>query len=271
MTLLLQGAGKSGKAVGGGGGGGAESAAFLARTSGLDSTHSNAYIALIDGLVADGIWSKFDALYIFATQDSTTALLNLVSATYNATSNNSPTFNADRGFTGVSGGNPYIDTGFNPASASSPKYVQDSAHLSMWNLTNTSFGNAACGIDDAAAHFLMIYPKYDGTSGFMPVNQTALGANFSVGDPRGHNLANRSSSTARQGYRNASSIFSESIASATVPNGNIWCLFFHNLSGGGGGNGHQHAMLSFGSSLSSTDVTNFYNRLRTFMTVVGVP
>jgi hypothetical protein len=30
-------------------------------------------------------------------------------------------------------------------------------------------------------------------------------------------------------------------------------------------------MASIGSSLSSTDVTNFYNRLRTYMTAVGVP
>src|SRR4051812_42354 len=60
----------------------AASTTFLARTSGLNGTHTNAYNALICGMVADGTWcgSLFDAIYIFATQDSTTALLNLCAA-----------------------------------------------------------------------------------------------------------------------------------------------------------------------------------------------
>jgi len=37
------------------------------------------------------------------------------------------------------------------------------------------------------------------------------------------------------------------------------------------GSNIQAAMASIGSSLSSTDATNFYNRLRTYMTAVGVP
>ena len=78
-----------------------ESAVFLARTSGLDTTHVNAYTALIDGLVADGVWSKFDVLRIYATQNSTTALLNLKSSSFTAVTHGSPSFTADRGFTGV--------------------------------------------------------------------------------------------------------------------------------------------------------------------------
>ena len=85
---------------------------FLARTTGLDATHTNAYTALINGLVTDGIWDKLDVFHIYATQDSTTAKLNLVSSSFTATANGSPTFTADRGFTGVNGSSTvYIDTG----------------------------------------------------------------------------------------------------------------------------------------------------------------
>jgi hypothetical protein len=37
------------------------------------------------------------------------------------------------------------------------------------------------------------------------------------------------------------------------------------------GAGYQIAMASIGSSLNSTEATNFYNRLRTYMTSMGVP
>src|SRR2546430_1348992 len=83
----------------GGGGGGSHAAAFLARTSGLDGTHTTAYTDFINGLDTDSLFSKFDLIQIYATQDSTTALLNLVSTSFNATPLNSPTFTADRGFT----------------------------------------------------------------------------------------------------------------------------------------------------------------------------
>jgi len=42
-------------------------------------------------------------------------------------------------------------------------------------------------------------------------------------------------------------------------------------SGTTAGSAYQCAMASIGSSLNGTDATNFYNRLRTYMTAVGVP
>jgi hypothetical protein len=249
---------------------GAEASAFLARTSGLDANHTSAYTTLINGLVADGLWSKFDVLYVFATQNSTTALLNLISSSYPGIPNSAPTFTADRGYNSVNGGNAYIDTGFNPATAPSPKFTQNSAHISMWNLTNLAMSNAACGIAGPDAHYVMIYPNQDGTNGIAPLNQTNLPL-FTAGDCRGHQLNSRTGSIVHNHYKNAVSVLSDATASATVPNGNIWCCFFHNLSGSGGGNGHQHAMLSIGLGMSSVDATNFYNRSRTYMTSVGVP
>ena len=68
---------------------GADSAAytnFIARTSGLNDTHDDAYKALLNSLTdaglfaSDGTSTVFDVLYIFKTQDATTANLNLVSS-----------------------------------------------------------------------------------------------------------------------------------------------------------------------------------------------
>src|SRR5260370_1748066 len=91
-------------ALASGGGDAAATTAFLARVvsngTTLDATHINAYKALINGLVNDGVFSKFDGLWVLATQDFPTAKLNLVSSSFTLTNNgNDPTFGADRGCT----------------------------------------------------------------------------------------------------------------------------------------------------------------------------
>lgn len=270
MTLLLTGAGKSGKAAGGGGG--AEASAFLARTSGLDTTHRNAYIALIDGLVADGVWSKLDMLHVYATQDTVTAQLNLISTSYPATLHGSPAFTADRGYQGVDASTTvWIGTGFTPSSVSSPKFVLNSAHISAWSVTNAAgTTNGPIGAQPASTGHATIFPKYnDNVTTYMRLNSTGL-LSASISNASGHFIANRSASGALQSYRNGGSIATSSDASTSVPNAEVFTLSV-NTSSGPLGSPHQVAMASIGSSLSSTDVTNFYNRLRTFMTVVGVP
>ncbi len=271
MSLTLLAAGPSG--IGTGTPAGAEASAFLARTSGLNGAHNLAYIALINGLVSDGVWSKLDFLHIYATQDSTTALLNLVSSSYPGTTHGSPTFAADLGYTGATGSTVYIDTGFNPTSASSPKFVQNSAHISAWVVTNIQSTTGPAGAyNNAVNAHTYILPYYTDNKAYFRTNCTASagGDGFAHTDSRGHFLANRSSSTAIQGYLGGSSVVSNASSASTLLNNNIYTVGT-NSGGTPGGTGLQVAMASAGSSMSSTDATNFYNRLRTYMTAVGVP
>src|SRR5260370_13754601 len=82
---------------------------FLNRASGVDIAHGEAYKAFLNTLTTNGLFNAdgttpfFDVLYLFATQNSATAILNLVSSSFAATLNGSPTFTTDRGFTGVDG------------------------------------------------------------------------------------------------------------------------------------------------------------------------
>jgi hypothetical protein len=258
---------------GGGGGGGAapgpNATAFLARTSGLDTTHRNAYIDFINGLDTDSLFAKFDWLQVYATQDSTTALLNLVSSSYNATLVTAPTFTADRGFTGVSGN--YIDSGFNPSTAGSPNYVQNSSHISLWSVID--IGGVALspmGIDSFLGE-TEIFPRYNDGNAYFRINGSAI-SGVTNASPVGHFIANRSSSTAVQGYKNGSSVLTATDNSHAPLNHNFpVCAQYHYDSSTLVISTHQIAMASMGSSLNSTDVTNLYNRLRTYMTAVGVP
>jgi len=254
-------------AVGIAGGAGSHASAFLARTSGLDGTHTTAYTNLINGLDTDGIFSKLDLLHIYATQDSTTALLNLVSTSFGGTANGSPTFTVDRGFTGVDGSTTvYIDSGFDASTAPTPQFVQNSAHVSAWCVTDIgAFARAVIG--NVGGNETDIYPKHSDNNTYYRVNASGISGVANT-TSNGHYCANRSSSSAVQGYKNGSSVLTNNAAtSGAVVGGNFQILKALNL----GGSAHQLAMASIGASLSSTDVTNFYNRLRTYMTAVGVP
>jgi hypothetical protein len=145
--------------------------AFLARANAitaLDGTHTIAYTNSICGLVADGVWPKFDVLMVFATQSSGVSLLNLTNATYSATS--TATFTTDRGWFD-SGVFRSILTNFNPIAAVGPQFTQNSAHISFWNLLNATSTVVALGDSN---HALIIYFQNFPTITFMYASMTRL-------------------------------------------------------------------------------------------------
>lgn len=241
-----------------------EARSFFARTSGLTAPRKRLYDQLIKGLKADGIWSTFDALYVFAAPDNTTALVNLVSSSYTATGNVTPSFAVDLGFTG-NGTTQSVNTNFNPSTATSPNFVQNNANIFAWS--NTSAATAE-EIGGQLNNFLILVPRFTGDLFVSAVNNNVT--NNSVANVNGTGLfaAERTASNAVQSYRNATSLLTAATASSAVQNLNI--SFAGNIFGGGTP-GPQTSAAGFGSSLGQTKQTALYNRLRTFMTAIGVP
>lgn len=249
-----------------------ESAAFLARTSGLDSRHAIAYDTMICGLVSDGVFAKLDMLHVYATQDSATSLLNLVSASFAGT-NHSAVFTADSGWKGTHDGSDYIDTGFNPTTASSPKFTQNSAHVSFWGAVNDGLGTGGIvgGGNALGASQSNIFPYLTADSKtYFQVNDVGLAGATGVNTTQGHFVANRSSSVQVTGYRNGSSVLSNG-AAASVALANIsFDTLSWNNNGTHTGSGVRGGAASIGSSLSAGEVTAFYNRLHTYFLAIGV-
>jgi hypothetical protein len=114
-----------------------------------------------------------------------------------------------------------------------------------------------------------IFP-YDG-SGFQARAQSATNQMATNTNPTGFFVANRTSSTVVESWRNGVNLLTQASNSGGL------IAFPIAVTGGivAGGpcytSNNQVAMASIGSSLSSTDATNFYSRLRTYMTAVGVP
>lgn len=248
--------------------------AFLARLTGSpNSTHQTAYCTLIDGLVTDSVFTKLDALYMFAADTSANALLNLISSSNNAT-NVSATFAADAGFTG-NGTNQYVNTTVDPTATT--QFTQNSAHISLW--FNTTTPNNAGGrhgyIDGGATKGTYGSPGSGANPPAVNVN-----SNFDLvvtaatnNSEKKHIIGNRSTSAARQIYLNGVNDGSDTVASQTIPSGATFWIGCRNLGGSPNQctNG-QFMMYSIGASLSSTDAGNLYARVHTYLqTIAGIP
>lgn len=118
----------------------AEAEALVAR---FTTPPNDARKALIDTLVGSlktaGAWEKMDAFYMTAAADGQAARQNWIADQYNLSAFSSPVFTADRGYT-PDGASSYLDSGFNPTTAVSPKFTQDSAHMAAWHLTDLANG-----------------------------------------------------------------------------------------------------------------------------------
>lgn len=90
--------------------------------------------ALVGTLKTAGVWTALDILYVLAAADSQAALLNWKNpATFTAVPVNSPTFVADRGFTG-DGAASRVRTGFTP-STNGVNFTQNNGSIWAWSRT----------------------------------------------------------------------------------------------------------------------------------------
>ena len=243
--------------------------AYLARTVGGNEGGNGANIAtLIDGLVSDGVWAKLDALYVMAQQNQTDALLNLVGTSYGLTSVGllrSAIFTSYLGFSGFSGA-VYLNTGFNPATATSPQFIQNAASLGAW-VSGTSgevqpvIGNDGGGIDGLSHIYTNVsgslYTRVNGVVGGVP---STGAAGLYVGD--------RPSSATVVPYYNGAAQAAQAGTSNPPLNAIILIGTTPNVSGAT----FQTISAAFiGASLGASMQLALYNRLRTYMAAIGVP
>lgn len=242
---------------------------FIARTSGTSATEQAAYQTMICGMVTDGTWSLFDALYIFATNSTTTAGLNLVSTNYTATVHGTLTFSADHGWTG-NGSTGYIDTGLS-ATAGGINFSQNSASGLIYDLTSATSTDNQCQLgQDAGTNFDLVLCnifasgpslRYSVATTASPVN------NISNANSQGSYLVNRTSSSTEVVYKNGSLLSTNSQTSGALSNDNFYVF---NTNGDSFFTSHQLSAAGIGGGLTSTQITNVQSRLNAYMTALGI-
>lgn len=221
---------------------------------------------LIVGLKADGVWTKLDRLWVFAAENSKSALIDFV-AVSTATTVNSPTFTADRGYAG-NGSSSYLNSNFN-AFTSGVNWTLNSAHLSAWS--NTSRANAAVvatGVyNGTVVSDLMpwygggIVTRVNGGGLVGLTNDTSLG--FFVGQ--------RTTGSVTGGYRNGVLCGASGDTANSIANLPFFICGRNDTGSFSSAMADQIGSVSYGAGFTATENTNYYNRLRTYMTAVGVP
>ena len=214
------------------------------------------------------MWSKLDALYVLAQQTQADARLNLVSASYPLTGTLrvgvSPlllTFTPYVGFSGFSNTN-QLDTGLNPGSVAGLNFVQNSANMGVWVYSVVSGAGLDIGSNVNDNNVLTAFSG----SFYVRVNGTNSNDVPTPGT-KGLFSGDRSSSASVVPYWNGVSQGTQTSPSAAI--GNLYDFQIGNLLT----NPVSHTLSEahIGASLGSAGNLALYNRLRTYMTAVGVP
>lgn len=258
------------------GGGGAyngflpESVALFNRMSPAPSPSRQILIdATIQQLIAAGIWARLDALWFMAAASSQAAGLNWLSSSFTLTAVSSPTFTADRGYTGDAAA-AYLDTGFTPGGGS--KYLQNdmSAGLyarsvgttGVWLGAQADVGGRWTLIQDFGGANDIGYRANAGTA------TTATGARTV-----GLGIVQRTSSTAVAYYKDGASVSTASVASDGIPDRPFFLLCRNRAFGPSPDPGnYTNAQLSvgfFGGALTAAQHAAFNTIVTSYLTGVG--
>lgn len=235
-----------------------------------DDVQAPRYEALIDGLVADGIWAKGDALWVLAAPETGAARANLIKASTLLLAVSGPTFTAFKGYKG-NGANAYIRTQFTP-STQGVNFVRDSASIGVWNLTDrVASSQAAYGASDGASKNSHAYLYYPPDQSYFRLNgPEGAGITNAAGKSNGFFLSNRSGASAREVYRNGVSMGSYPGSASTDPIALNMYLLCNNINGTGYTfTTDELAMFWIGGSLTSTEAANFHTHMSTYLTNVG--
>ena len=222
---------------------------FFARITNPGTTRKNAYAAIIDGLAYAGIWSKLDALYILAADIQANAYVNLISSSFTCTSVNTPTFTANTGIVGALN-TTYVASAYNFSTGTN--FQQNSAHIATWSPSGSISTFTSIAAANTGNLGTNLFPYYTGGLMYGRCNDNVELGSFSAASAVGLSVANRSGANNREVYRNtALAGSSTSSASKAVLNDTVaMCRGSIPVS-----------LVSIGGSLSSTDVTNYYNTI----------
>lgn len=238
-----------------------ETTTLVAAFSNAPTTaRKNLINATIKTLKSSGIWAKMDAFYVFAAADSQAALINWKSpGTFDATTVNSPTFTADRGFTGS--GSAYVRSHFTPSTAGGV-FTQNSAHISVRSLTAGVTGRPVGGISASAQRAVIILNN--GSPPQAALNDNSFSATLAGSTTNLHFTFTRTASNAREGVANGATAGTDTTASVAVCDQEL--TFAQD---NGASFALQIASGSFGSGLDINSAYSRYIADNTYMRAVG--
>jgi hypothetical protein len=210
--------------------------------------------------------SLLDALYIFATNTTTTANLNLCGTSYGLTQNGSVSFSADHGYTG-DGSTGYFGTGFIANSATTPNYVLNSGSIGAYDLTSRTT-SATMALMGGGASFQTYIIPFD-TNNIVALNDSAGNNVTAPANAKGLWMLSRTAVSTEVEYHNGTSYASLSPTSSSVPDNEMFILARRGAAPASFST-DQESSAFIGAGLTSGQVTAISNRINAYMTALGI-
>lgn len=217
---------------------------------------------LIVALKAAGVWTLLDILYVHAAADSQAARLNWKNpATFTAVPVSSPTFVADRGYTG-DGAAARLRTQYTP-STNAVLLTQNNASAWVWSLTDSQSVSRELG--NGSSPQIAVSTRNASNLATFLANENGVGSTVANTDSRGFFGTQRVGANSKLGWKNGVAILpSTAVASSGLPTQEQWICGANSASF----SSKQIAAAAWGASLDTREAA-FYSAMLTYMQSVG--
>lgn len=208
-----------------------------------------------------------------AAADSQAARINWKApGTYTLVEVNSPTFTADRGYTG-NGTSSYLTTGYAPGDGGGPyQFTLNSCHLGIWGLTTgTASGSVGeTGFINTALTSGVRIKALDASNTLTGSMNAGAFTGGTVATAAGHTVLTRSSSSMVNTYKNGAAVLA-SISNTSVSLQNFAAFILaHNVNGTPANFcPRQIAMVTYGANLTPQNMADLYQIDLAYLQGVG--
>jgi hypothetical protein len=213
---------------------------------------------LVVDLKDAGVWSKLDTFGVFATDGSSDFALIDYKRLSQYTAVNSPTFTINEGFKG-NGTSAYINSNYNPTT-NGINFTTNDASLGFWEFSTTAGLNSVNMGSDS--NLIVLQQKFNGAQGFLRVNDTTNLVRPSLENyTAGFVIGQRINSTQTEYFTPAQLKISSSPSSVSLDNDTQTTLKQSTR--------YSDSLVSiqfFGSSFSSSEISDFYNAVNSYIT-----
>ena len=247
-------------------------AAVVAAGGTVSTTRKGIVNTFIVALKAAGVWTLLDRYWLFAGENTQSALRDMVNLQV-ATSTGSPTFAANVGYT-VASNFDAVDTGFVP-SAGGSNYLLNSASAGMVVQTNrTTFPTNGVNFGAADGSFanVLTFAALDSTGvARVRVNSGPGATDTGTGaTTRGSWLASRTGGSAGAVYLNGASSFAITQSVSALPNVSIMLGALNQGGSAAAFIADQFSSFHVGAGLDSTQAAAFEAAQNAMMTSIGI-
>ncbi len=239
----------------------AQTTAWANRLSAAPAALVQAVDECIGSLIALGLWSILDALYL-PVANQADSLLNVVQNAYNMTLSGGVTFTPYQGWKG-DGSTGVLNTGFIPSSAAAANYTLNSSMLGAWGLTESQQAAYDVGLAGAGATAAINFRSTTGV-GIFRANDGAALSPTTQGSAVGLFYGRRTGAAARDVWQNGVQIALDTSASTSLETSAI-TLLQNNT----GYSARQIGLAFFGAPVSFANMPAVYLIFRRLLIAFG--